>query len=173
MTSTPMGVPPSGAEFALAVRQYVPGIARALRYLGVPDAQVGEVAPEVFVSLYRALVTGDERLPLRTLAYRAAVQVASDHRKRSYRRPQPPERASAAAARTARDERLGRLEQALAQLAPVHREVFVLVELEQLPIEEVAAALGVPEKTASGRLHAARVALREAWDDTSHGDPAR
>ena len=39
MTSTPMGVPPSGAEFALAVRQYAPGIARALRYLGVPDAQ--------------------------------------------------------------------------------------------------------------------------------------
>jgi RNA polymerase sigma-70 factor (ECF subfamily) len=166
-------VPPSSTDFALVVRQHAPGIVRALRRLGVRDGELLDVAAEVFVTLHRALAAHDGHLPVRALAYRVAVHAASEHRKRSYRRPEtngpPPDQTSD---RAASDERLGRLDRALERLAPVHREVLVLAELEALPWDEVVAALGVPEKTATGRLRAARGALCEAWGADARGDTA-
>ncbi len=54
---------------------------------------------------------------------------------------------------------------ALERLAPKKREAFVLVEIEGLAAEEVAAALGVPAPTVRTRLHHARAELREAMKE--------
>jgi RNA polymerase sigma-70 factor (ECF subfamily) len=170
-----MAAPPSRAEFALIVREHTPGVARALRRLGVGEREVAQAAQEAFVALHRALAAGEPRANLRALAYRVAVQVASDHRTRAYRRPRAEGRApdppGPAPAQVGRSERLARLDRALERLSPVHREVLVLVELEGLPWDEAAAALGVSETTATSRLHAARAALREAWGALSREAP--
>jgi RNA polymerase sigma-70 factor (ECF subfamily) len=160
--------PPEG--FATIVREQMPGIVRALRRLGVRDADVADVAQDVFVTLHQRLGAFEGRSALRTFTYGIAVRVASDYRKSAYVRrvttvDELPERAGSAPElkELERKERLRALDRALGELSPVHREVLVLFELEELPMKEVAAALDVPEKTAYGRLYAAREALKKAW----------
>jgi RNA polymerase sigma-70 factor, ECF subfamily len=52
------------------------------------------------------------------------------------------------------------LEQGLALLSPEHREVLLLVCLEEMSYEQVAAATGVPIGTVMSRLHRARERMR-------------
>jgi RNA polymerase sigma-70 factor (ECF subfamily) len=48
----------------------------------------------------------------------------------------------------------------LAELKSEQREVFVLYEIEELSMREVAEAVGCPLQTAYSRLHAARDTLK-------------
>lgn len=57
------------------------------------------------------------------------------------------------------------LERALAELSAEHREVLLLVGLEQLEYAEVAAILNVPPGTVMSRLARAREALRRALQE--------
>lgn len=50
--------------------------------------------------------------------------------------------------------------QALARLPEAQRKAFLLLELQQMSIEEVARTMGVPVGTAKSRVHHARLALR-------------
>jgi RNA polymerase sigma-70 factor, ECF subfamily len=52
------------------------------------------------------------------------------------------------------------LGQALARLSPEHREVLLLVCLEEMSYEQVARVLGVPIGTIMSRLHRAREQMR-------------
>jgi RNA polymerase sigma-70 factor (ECF subfamily) len=52
------------------------------------------------------------------------------------------------------------LEQGLARLSPEQREVLLLVCLEEMSYEQVAAATGVPIGTVMSRLHRARERMR-------------
>jgi RNA polymerase sigma-70 factor (ECF subfamily) len=52
------------------------------------------------------------------------------------------------------------LEQGLAQLSPEQREVLLLVCLEEMSYEQVAAVTGVPIGTVMSRLHRARERMR-------------
>lgn len=54
------------------------------------------------------------------------------------------------------------LERALAALPEDFRVVIVLHELQDLPVEQVAAVLGLPQGTVKSRLHRGRVALARA-----------
>jgi len=59
----------------------------------------------------------------------------------------------------------------LAALDTGKREVFVLYELEELPMGEVAKIVDCPLQTAYSRLHAARKAVTVAFSDRdSNGD---
>lgn len=62
-------------------------------------------------------------------------------------------------------ERAQRVQRAVAQLPLVHREVFVLFELEGLSGPEIAAMLELPVATVWTRLHRARKHFRTAWDN--------
>jgi RNA polymerase sigma-70 factor (ECF subfamily) len=53
---------------------------------------------------------------------------------------------------------------ALARLSPDHREVLLLVGVEQFSYAECAEVLGVPPGTIMSRLSRARVAMRQALD---------
>ncbi len=53
-------------------------------------------------------------------------------------------------------ERVQVLDSALERLPSKQREIFVLFEVEELSMSEIAQLLGCPEKTAYTRLYAAR-----------------
>ncbi len=71
--------------------------------------------------------------------------------------------ADAGAAAQVRD-----IERGLAGLSPEHREVLLMVGLEDMSYEEVSRALGVPMGTVMSRLSRARERLRRHLD----GEPA-
>jgi RNA polymerase sigma-70 factor (ECF subfamily) len=52
-------------------------------------------------------------------------------------------------------------------LDPRKRDVFVLAELEEMTVPEIAEAMGIPLNTAYSRLRAARQEFNEAFADYS------
>lgn len=62
----------------------------------------------------------------------------------------------------ARQEIRGLIERAVDALPPHFRVVFMLRAVEQMTIEETAAALAIPKETVKTRLHRANRLLREA-----------
>jgi RNA polymerase sigma-70 factor (ECF subfamily) len=124
------------------------------------------------------------RLALDRLAalYRRHVQA----RQRSVTREEPaaglPERSALAlaerlfarhsspSARLRRDERRSRVQAALAALAESDREVLVLRVLEELPVKEIAAVLGVSEAAVRSRQFRALERLRALLGPDFLGD---
>lgn len=144
-------------------RQYAPFVWRALRRLGVPEADVEDVCQEVFVVVHRKLGDFEGRSSLRTWIYGICARTASDYRRSGRVRREvvtdaPPDTAheggqhDAVALRQAR----AKLDRILDTLDDDKRAVFVLYEIEELTMAEVADSLGCPLQTAYSRLHAAR-----------------
>jgi RNA polymerase sigma-70 factor (ECF subfamily) len=52
----------------------------------------------------------------------------------------------------------------LEQLDPAKREVFVLAELEEMTMPEIAEAIGIPLNTAYSRLRTARQEFNAAYE---------
>jgi RNA polymerase sigma-70 factor (ECF subfamily) len=155
----PADVPPLAEIF----RQYAPFVWRGLRRLGVPESDVDDVCQEVFVVVHRKLGDFEGRSSLRTWIYGICARTASDYRRSGRVRREvvtdaPPEVAheggqhEAVALRQAR----ATLDRILDELDDDKRSVFVLYEIEELTMAEVAEALGCPLQTAYSRLHAAR-----------------
>lgn len=143
---------------------------RSLRRLGVPEADVEDAAQEAFVVIHRKLPEFEGRSALKTWIFGICMRVASDWRKRAHiRREAPmeeaPERTTSGETPTrqiALKQARSLLDQALAGLDEDKRAVFVLFELEQTSMHDVAEAVGVPLQTAYARLYAARRFV-EAW----------
>lgn len=58
-----------------------------------------------------------------------------------------------------------RLQNAILQLSPIYRDVFVLRDVNQVSITETAKALGISEASVKTRLLRARLKLRESFTD--------
>ncbi len=148
--------------FADVYREHAAFVWRSLRRLGVRPADVQDTCQEVFLVVHAKL--GDFREgSVRAWLFAIAVRVASDYRKRSFVKREAtgddvPEQAVAETQTKAleRKEALTLLDGILASLDDDKRTVFILFELEQMPMQEIAAALGCPLQTAYTRLHAAR-----------------
>src|SRR6185369_18089829 len=63
---------------------------RALRHLGIPEADVEDLCQEVFVVVQRKLAEFEGRSELRTWLYGICLRVAADHRRRAYVRRELP-----------------------------------------------------------------------------------
>ena len=136
---------------------------RLLRRLGVADADTDDVCQEVFLTVHRRLPDFEGRSSTRTWVYGICIRVAADYRKRTRSRrevpsPRPPERAVDARQEddVALREARALLDRVLDGLDDDKRAAFVLYEIEELPLREVALALGCPLQTAYSRLQAAR-----------------
>ena len=155
--------------FNAVVAGHGPYVWRVLRRLGVRPADIEDVWQETFIVVHRKLNGFEGRSQLRTWLSAIAVRVASDYRSRAYRRreqatevlPDGGAEASQHEDLVDRERRL-LLDRLLAELKPEQREVVALYEFAELPMQEVAAALGCPLQTAYSRLHAARRALEQA-----------
>jgi RNA polymerase sigma-70 factor (ECF subfamily) len=149
---------------------------RSLLGLGVPENDVPDASQQVFLVLQGKLDQIDEGCSVSTFVYGICLRVASDFRRRAHVRRErlcavPPECPTVAPQESlvSSREALDRLRAALDVIDPAQREVFVLYEIEELGMAEVARAVGCPLQTAYSRLHAARkmvaAALGEHLED--------
>ena len=113
--------------------------------------------------VHRQLASFEGRSSIRTWLYGICLRAASSHRRRPHRTreeisAEPPEESIPAPQDDdlERKRALARLDAALDELDDDKRAVFVLYELEQLSMAEIAEATGCPVQTAYSRLHAAR-----------------
>jgi RNA polymerase sigma-70 factor (ECF subfamily) len=152
--------PPSFEEI---FEECCPFVVRVLGRLGVWAPDVPDVCQEVFVVVHERLGDFDGRASLRSWIYGICVRLAANHRRRrASRREQfddavpdqeiPPHQEGDVERRRAQALLVATLD----ALGEDKRSVFVLFELEELSMNEVAAALGCPLQTAYSRLHAAR-----------------
>jgi RNA polymerase sigma-70 factor (ECF subfamily) len=142
---------------------YAAFVWRALRRLGVPESDVDDLCQDVFVVVHRKLAEFQARSSIRTWLYGICIHTARDHRRRARHRIEQltdvvPEQSVPPAQHQEIERRqaIALLDSILDQLDDDKRAVFVLYEIEQLPMSEVAEAAGCPLQTAYSRLHAAR-----------------
>jgi len=136
---------------------------RFVHRLGIAEGDVDDAVQEVIVVLARRLgqvAVGSERSFVLSTAFR----VASEFRRRSRRRREVDDSMLAGLVSPEGDPELflsqkrlrRRLEHVLAELPLELRAVFVLYELEELTMAEIATTLGLPPGTVASRLRRAR-----------------
>ncbi|MFI5306115.1 MAG: RNA polymerase sigma factor [Polyangiales bacterium] len=152
----------SALDVGRVFREHAALVERALRRFGVAERDVHDARQEVFLVVYRKLGEFENRALLSTWLYRIAWNVASELRRKAcnrHERLEPPSPESLQhdplAMLEQRDE-LAAVMRALEGLDADKREVFMLYELLDLSMQEVAARVGCPLKTAFSRLYAAR-----------------
>jgi len=137
---------------------------RTLARLGVGSAALDDALQDVFVVVHRRLSEFEGRSSMRTWIFGITLRVASDYVRRGRREKHASaisadlrdERAPDPLEQRARSEAVALLYAALAALDPEKRAAFVLAELEEMSLAEVAVAVGANVNTVSSRLKAAR-----------------
>jgi RNA polymerase sigma-70 factor (ECF subfamily) len=149
-------------------KELAPFVWRALRRLGVADRDVDDMVQEVFVVIHRKLPEFEGRSSIRTWVYGICVRTASDYRnrarvKREMLPDEMPEQLSVNDAHEALAKHQARalLDRVLDDLDEDKRAVFVLYEIEELSMNDVAEAVSCPVQTAYSRLHAARKQVQD------------
>ena len=135
----------------------------ALRTTGDP-ADAEDALQDAMVSALRAVARFERRSAVRTWLYRIVVNAGLDRLRRSAAHPTDPlpehdpvERSDSYGQVEARMDLLA----ALGTLNPDHRAAVVLVDMEGLPVAEVADILQVPVGTVKSRCARARARLAE------------
>jgi RNA polymerase sigma-70 factor (ECF subfamily) len=149
-----------------------PYVWRALRYLGAPSSEIADLVQEVFVVVHRKIDSFEGRAELRTWIYGICLRVIAAHRRRARVQREDvvaevPQTSAPADqdGSVEREQNRALLRAALERLSPERREVFVLYEIEELAMREVAEAVGCPLQTAYSRLYAAREDVERAFQE--------
>jgi RNA polymerase sigma-70 factor (ECF subfamily) len=164
--------PPVARTAQEVFAEHAPFVLRSVRRLGVRESEVEDVAQEVFVIVHRKLATWNGTSTLRTWLFGIALRVASAHRRKAYVRRELLDNDAAAAPSVPpeqqdmlrRKELRAQLDRALDMLDENKRAVFVLYELEGMPMAEIAEGLGCALFTAYGRLREAREQVRACFE---------
>jgi len=151
------------------IRRYQRTLLRTARAILRDDAEAEDAVQEAYLQAYRALATFRGESKLSTWLVRITVNEALKRRRRNAKaRPAEVDTESlpsgaASPESDAADRQLKRrLDQRIEGLSEAYRSVFRLRALEELSVEETAAALGIPEATVRTRYFRARGLLREA-----------
>lgn len=155
-------------SFDEVYRDHVDFLFRATRGFGVAPHVVDDVLQDVFVVVHRRLGEHDGKGAIRSWLVRILFNVVRDHRRRGRAvrarsstldgeldehltsDGHDPEQAAALA------EARRTLLKILDEMDESQRTVFVLAEVEQMPVPEVAEAMGTSVNTAYSRLRLAR-----------------
>jgi RNA polymerase sigma-70 factor, ECF subfamily len=154
-------------RFETIYAHYFRAVWRTLRRLGVTPAQLDDAAQDVFVVVHRRLPEFDGRSP-RGWLYAIAVRVASDYRRGTVSRRTSPlseslvDPALDPGQTNERRESVELLHALLGELSESKRTVFVLAELEELSVPEIAGILGENLNTVYSRVRAARADFESA-----------
>lgn len=137
----------------------------AYRMLGRPD-DAADATQDVFITCLRKLEGFRGASAFTTWLHRVTVNICHDAlRKRQREQPSrdedPPEGEPIPDPSDAADASID-VQRALLQVAEEFRTVLVLHDVQGVPYEEIAEALGAPLGTVKSRLHRGRVALARA-----------
>ena len=155
--------PAGAARLRAMMDEHFDFIWRQVRRLGLSPDRADDAAQQVFIVASRKLgeiARGRER----SFLLGTAIRVASDVRRASARRHEvASERATEAIDPAPRpdellDHRRARemLDDVLAQMPIDRRTVFILFELEEMTVAEIAELLELPQGTVASRLRRAR-----------------
>jgi RNA polymerase sigma-70 factor (ECF subfamily) len=162
--------------FVELFREHAPHAGRVLQNLGVSEADLPGVLEEVFLIIQRKLpgLRGDSSLLLGICG--VCLRVAAEYRSRLRESDPgiddaPPTARSSAPPDDPSERRwaLSRLDAALGALDDDQRAVFVLYEIEELTLAELAIVTGAPMPEVYSRLVDARGAIQAAFGP----EPAR
>jgi RNA polymerase sigma-70 factor (ECF subfamily) len=149
-----------------AFEQHGAFVCRSLRYLGVREADLDDLLQEVFLVVSKRLNDYEERGRTRAWLYSICTRVVSTHRRKQRRDREHDAivELSTAAPQLEHVEDRQALElgwKLLQQLPEQQREVFMLYEIEDMPMSEIAKALSCPLQTVYSRLYKARERILE------------
>lgn len=170
------------AAFTQLVDRHSDRLYGFLRFvLRIDRAEADDLAQDTFIEAYRALSSFAKRSTFRTWLYGVARNVWRHHRRGSRCFPRhdvdetvlldiPDGRLDPfeALEQTRRQECVQR---AIERLAPDHRAVIFLRDIETLSYEEIAHLLDVPVGTVRSRLHNARVKLARDLERSAARNP--
>jgi RNA polymerase sigma-70 factor (ECF subfamily) len=130
-----------------------------------------DILQEVFLRLHRFAERVDSERPLEPWLYRVTTNLAYTWVRQQHRWFKPfeemVEKFSNARKQTPPllfdlDEETQRVQKALASLPAHQRVVVALYYINDLPLQEIAQVLGIPEGTVKSRLHYGREALKQS-----------
>jgi RNA polymerase sigma-70 factor (ECF subfamily) len=162
----PLGQPETGIGEIYA--EYFNFICRNLRRLGVATSSMDDAVQDVFLVVHRRLAEFEARSSLKTWLFGIVLRVAREHRRSALRHAghinessafEPdslPNNDRSPQELVERREAARVLHAVLATMNDDRRAMFVLVELEQMSVPEVADELGIKLNTAYTRLRHAR-----------------
>ena len=173
-----------GVDFTAIFTEHFDYVWHTLRRLGVRERDLEDVTHDLFLAVHRHLHEYDTRRAIRPWLFAFAIRTATDYRRLARHRLNlvddvenvfgvvdggslPEERASAR-------EQLDLVAQALEALSWERRVLFVLHEIDGVPVPEAAALLEIPVNTAASRLRLARedfatAVRRAAWREEAPG----
>jgi RNA polymerase sigma-70 factor, ECF subfamily len=140
---------------------------RSLRRLGLRDSSVEDALQDVFLVAHRKLATFEGRASHRAWLFAIAIRVAAEHRRRDGRLILDPDASLSSAHPDSTFElrqRMQLLDRLLAGLSDEQRAVFVMAEIEQFSVPEIAEALGEKLNTVYSRLRLGRERFERALD---------
>jgi RNA polymerase sigma-70 factor, ECF subfamily len=160
-------VPPFQAVYT----KYFEFVWASTRRLGVETSAIDDVVQDIFIAIHGALPTLERPEAIKSWIYSIARRTVSNHHRAV--------RARGGKGTTVVDDELESqqptpfdvtekhsdlqlLASLLSELDETKREVFALVELEEMSVPEVADALDIPVNTAYSRLRTARLAFEAA-----------
>jgi len=148
------------ADAKILFSQHRDGVFRYLsRIVGQTDT-ADELTQEVFLRACRGPLAGEAEVEGRAWVFKVARNLALNYLRDVRRRPETVELTEAA--QPAAQELSVAVQQALAALPDLERDVFLMKETVGLSYGEIAAACDVTVDAVRARLHRARVQLREA-----------
>jgi RNA polymerase sigma-70 factor (ECF subfamily) len=174
----PAAAPPTPEK---VFEEYAPRVYHLARRLLGNTTDAEDVTQDVFLQVVRKLPTFRGEAAFSTWLYRVTVNAALAYRrKRALRQlaplPEPLEdfredgnhrapvrRWTSRPDHQALDrEAHQRIEEAIAGLPEIYRDVYVLADVEALPNAEIAGILGLSVAAVKSRLHRARLLMRKA-----------
>ena len=155
--------PPPAPTFRELFDTHFAYVWASLRRLGVADRDREDQANEVFFRVHQRIDEYDPTRPVRPWLFSFAVRVASEYRRLARHRVEvigdveslsPPEDTSEA--EILRRENRDLVIAALGEIELDKRAVFILHDLDECAVPEIAGALSIPIGTAYSRLRSAR-----------------
>ncbi len=163
---------PDTPQFEQIFAENVDYVWRVLGHLGVPARDRDDLVQEVFLVVHRKLSDYEPRASVRSWLWAIAWRVMMASARKARRAPiavgfEPqPVSEEPTPERTAADRQaLRRLDEAVAALSPAQRAIFLMHEVEGMPMRAIVEGMGCPLQTGYSRLRLARAKVREAFTE--------
>lgn len=157
---------PAPLSAAALFKAYSGPVFRYLLRMTASRARADELTQDTFLRIVRALADYDHRGRERAWVFAIARNVLLNERRGRSRKPDPDSLAEDSTADLGTTEQTIALGQALARLAEIDREAFLLREVAGLDYAEIAALTELSPGAVRNRIYRSRLQLRELLQAT-------